>query len=105
MKELEIIASVYDKMQMQKQNHEINPVDYPEPTFEMVKDWAVEEVEKKASKLKTASVPILNTPKTTKKYIVARSDKGVLWFYGSYEDYDRAMDVAIEVDGVVAYAE
>lgn len=29
------LAVAYDKMQMQEENHKINPLEYPAPTFEM----------------------------------------------------------------------
>lgn len=34
-------------------------------------------------------------------YIVARKVNGEYWFYGAYDTFNRAMEVAWEVDGIV----
>lgn len=35
------------------------------------------------------------------RYIVARSWKGELWFYGAWDEYERALEVANELNGIV----
>ena len=37
------------------------------------------------------------------KWIVARQDKGYLWYWGSYETIARAKEVAEEIGGVVVW--
>lgn len=46
---------------------------------------------------------INNIPDYAKEYdfIVARECDGEFWFYGAYETVNRAMEVAIAVDGHV----
>ena len=44
---------------------------------------------------------INNTPNTAKRYIVAREVNDELWFWGSWDDRDRANQVAIEIGGIV----
>ena len=46
-----------------------------------------------------------NLPNTYKQYIVARAVDGELWFWGSWDDEERAHTVANEIDGIVVYAE
>lgn len=46
-------------------------------------------------------VEVLNAIKNCEKYIVARVDQGHLWYYGSWDDEDKAYEVAVELDGVV----
>lgn len=48
---------------------------------------------------------INNMPNTTKKYIVARRVDGELWFWGSWDDRDRANEVALEIGGEVIAAD
>ena len=43
-----------------------------------------------------------NLPKDAKKYIVARHDaEWRLWYWDSFEDEDKANEIAMEVFGVV----
>lgn len=35
------------------------------------------------------------------KFIVCSEVDNELWFYGAYNDYNRAIDIAIEIDGMV----
>lgn len=45
---------------------------------------------------------INNMPKdTTEKYIVARRVNGDLWFWGAWNDRNKANEVAIEIHGEV----
>lgn len=45
---------------------------------------------------------INNMPKdTTEKYIVARRVDGDLWFWGAWNDRNRANEVAMEIGGEV----
>ena len=37
----------------------------------------------------------------TCKYLVCRVVDGQAWFYGAWNDYDKALEVAQEIDGVV----
>ena len=39
------------------------------------------------------------------KYIVVRGDHAEFWFYGTYPDKDKALEVAFEVDGFIAEVE
>lgn len=53
-----------------------------------------------------AKVKVLNTPKETDKYIVARLVMGVLWFWGSWNDKDAADRVAEQFEnGLVLEAD
>ncbi len=36
-----------------------------------------------------------------RKYVVARPFDGVLWFWGTWDDKDKAREVAREMNGVV----
>lgn len=40
-------------------------------------------------------------PEEVKRYVVARSVKNELWFWGSYSSQDVALDVARDIDGIV----
>jgi len=40
---------------------------------------------------------INNLPKTHKKFVVAMNVDGELWFWGSWDDPDRAREVAAEL--------
>ena len=51
------------------------------------------------------TVKVNNLPTTTKPYIVARVYEGELWFWGSYDDEELAHVNAVEMDGIVVYAE
>lgn len=51
------------------------------------------------------SVEINNVPKMVKPYIVARVIEGELWFWGSWDNEETAHLHAIEIDGIVVYAE
>ena len=44
---------------------------------------------------------INNLPKYAedKKYIVAREIEGELWFWGAYDDLDKAVNAATEIRG------
>lgn len=42
-----------------------------------------------------------NVPVEHDKYVVARLDHSELWYWGSYNDLDRAKTVAIQVNGVI----
>lgn len=48
---------------------------------------------------------INNMPNATKKYIVARRVDGALWFWGSWDDRNKANEVALEIGGEVIAAE
>jgi len=49
-----------------------------------------------------ACVEVKNPSRDPKRYIVARLVDGALWFYGSWDDPDRAYEVAGEFEnGVV----
>ena len=37
---------------------------------------------------------------THRKYIVARRVDGELWFWGAWDDRDRANEVALEIGGI-----
>lgn len=51
------------------------------------------------------TVTVKNLPITYCPFIVARAVDGDLWFWGSWDDEERAHMVAREVDGIVVYAE
>lgn len=40
-----------------------------------------------------------NMPANCKKYIVAREVNGILWYYGSWDDAQKAYSVALEIHG------
>ena len=42
-----------------------------------------------------------NLPDDSKKYVVARLIDGEFWFWGSYENEDRAKQAAKDIGGVV----
>lgn len=44
---------------------------------------------------------VLNVPLEHDKYVVARLNRGELWYWGSYNSLDRAKTVAIQVNGVI----
>ena len=48
---------------------------------------------------------VKNLPATYRPYIVARAVDGELWFWGSWDSEEIAHAVAIDVDGIVVYAE
>ncbi len=41
----------------------------------------------------------------SKRYIVARSLDGELWFWGAWDDEEKAKQAAAEIDGVVVSTE
>jgi hypothetical protein len=42
-----------------------------------------------------------NLPQKVNRYVVARMVDGELWFWGSFEDSEKANHTAREIDGVV----
>ena len=44
---------------------------------------------------------VLNVSKGDRPYVVARVSEGKLWYWGRWDDYDKALEVAKEIDGVV----
>lgn len=42
-----------------------------------------------------------NVSKSAKMYIVARECDGSLWYWGSWDEADKAYEVAREIDGIV----
>lgn len=44
----------------------------------------------------------INNIESRRKYIVFRVVDGVNWYYGSWNEYDKALNQALEVDGQVA---
>ena len=47
-------------------------------------------------------VSVKNVPTIHNRYVVARVGQGELWFWGSYDDLDRAREVAYMIpDGVI----
>lgn len=48
---------------------------------------------------------IKNLPATYKPYIVARVVDDDLWYWGSWDDEERAHAVANEIGGIVVYGE
>ncbi len=42
-----------------------------------------------------------NVPVEHDKYVVARAESGELWYWGSYDDYERAWSVANQMNGVI----
>lgn len=51
------------------------------------------------------TVKINNLPADLKPFIVARAVEGDLWFWASYDDEELAHASAVEMDGIVVYAE
>lgn len=51
------------------------------------------------------TVKVNNLPTNVKPFIVARAVEGELWFWASYDDEELAHINAIEMDGIVVYAE
>lgn len=53
------------------------------------------------------SVKVNNVAKyaESKRYIVARSLDGELWFWGAWDDEEKAKQAAAEIDGVVVSTE
>lgn len=49
------------------------------------------------------AVSVHNVPERAKKnkYIVAQFFDGALWFYGAWDDKDKAKSVAYEVEGLL----
>ena len=52
-----------------------------------------------AKEIMTALVQ--NVPHDMETYVVARYVDGEYWYYGSWDDEDRASEVAAEIGGVV----
>ena len=48
---------------------------------------------------------VKNLPFHYEPFIVARPYDGDLWYWGSWESEETAHTIAIEVDGIVVYAE
>lgn len=46
-----------------------------------------------------------NTPKETRRHIVARAVDGALWYYASYDNEEQAKECAVNIDGVVLEVE
>lgn len=44
---------------------------------------------------------IYNKPEQTEEFIVARDVEGEKWYWGSWDDRDRANEVAIQIGGEV----
>jgi hypothetical protein len=51
------------------------------------------------------TVKVNNLPATYHPFIVARAVDGKLWFWASYDSEEFAHTNAVEVDGIVVYAE
>ncbi|MCR4674061.1 MAG: hypothetical protein K5675_03545 [Lachnospiraceae bacterium] len=47
------------------------------------------------------TVKIKNAPVNLKMFTVCRVDKQELWYWGTYEDKERAQKAAEEIDGVI----
>lgn len=49
------------------------------------------------------TVIVENMPEHLERYVVARFDRddGSLWFYGTYDDRDKALNTANVIDGVM----
>ena len=49
------------------------------------------------------TIKVRNAPEDWKdyKYMVARAFEGELWYYGVFDDYDRAKMARDEVDGFI----
>ena len=48
------------------------------------------------------AIKVQNVPEITNKYIVARLVDGVLWYWGSWENFDDAFNVAVDFpNGIV----
>lgn len=45
---------------------------------------------------------INNIPPYTRRYVVVRLVNNELWYYATYDEKERAEDVAREIDGFVA---
>lgn len=50
---------------------------------------------------KKMTATVLNVSKGDMPYVVARVSEGKLWYWGRWDDYDKALEVAKEIDGVV----
>ncbi len=50
---------------------------------------------------KKMTATVLNVSKGDSPYVVARVSEGKLWYWGRWDDYDKALEVAKEIDGVV----
>ena len=48
-----------------------------------------------------ASVNIQNASRDSERYIVARLVDGALWYWGSWDDVDKAYEVAEEFDNAI----
>lgn len=50
-----------------------------------------------------AQIEISNMPQdVAEKYIVFRVASGAAWYYGAYDNMERAIEVARQLDGAVA---
>ncbi len=50
---------------------------------------------------KKMTATVLNVSKGDRPYVVARVSEGQLWYWGRWDDYDKALEVAKEIEGVV----
>ncbi len=50
----------------------------------------------------TAEIKVNNPPKKFRKYIVVRLVDSELWYYATFDEEERAREVAREVDGFIA---
>jgi hypothetical protein len=50
---------------------------------------------------KKMTATVLNVSKGDRPYVVARVSEGKLWYWGRWDDYDKALEVAKEIDGVI----
>lgn len=48
---------------------------------------------------------VKNVTPGTRKFVVARVSEGKLWYWGRWDDYDDALSVAKDIDGVVLFDE
>ena len=46
-------------------------------------------------------VQINNVSENCKRYIVARISECELWFWGSWDDLDKAREAAKDIDGII----
>lgn len=44
---------------------------------------------------------VKNVTPGNRKFVVARVSEGELWYWGRWDDYDDALSVAKDIDGVV----
>lgn len=54
------------------------------------------------TKSRAVTVQVYNVPDYANDhdFMVAKYDAGRLWFYGAYDDENRALEVANEIDGL-----